>query len=85
MISDESFVGGLAIGVSLIAMAISLGPWQRPYRIRSMAAISSRFGKPTARGIWFLIAILAGGCGWSILNEIRPAYATPTLREESAR
>ncbi|TWU03543.1 hypothetical protein [Neorhodopirellula pilleata] len=85
MISDELLVGCLAIGVSVIALAIACGPWNRPYQIRSMAALSSRFGKPTARGIWFLIAIVAGGCGWSILNEIRPAYATPTLREESAR
>lgn len=85
MISDESLVGGLAMGISVIAIAIACGPWHRPYQIRSMAAISSRCGKPTARGIWFLIALVAGGCGWSILNEIRPGYATPTIREESAQ
>lgn len=85
MISDEAFVGSVAIGLAVIALVIALGPWQRPYQIRSVAAVSARFGKPAGRLVWLLFAIVAGGSGVSILSEIRPNYAAPTRIEDPAQ
>lgn len=82
MISDEFFVGCLAIVLAIIAMAIALGPWSLPYRSRSMTSICERYGKKAARLVWLLIAIVSAASGVSILNEIRPAYAAPAIREE---
>lgn len=75
--SDEVLVGSLAVALSLIAFGIAIGPWQAPYRIRRVASIQSRFGKNAARLIWLFAAILAGTCGFAILNDVRPSYATP--------
>ncbi|WP_404309247.1 hypothetical protein [Neorhodopirellula lusitana] len=77
MISEEQLVAGLAFLFALLALAISIGPWASPYRMRSMAAIASRLGKPAARLAWLLVAILAATCGTAIIYEIRPAYVAP--------
>ena len=85
MISDECFVGCLAIGLAIIAFASAVGPWSLPYRSRSMTSICDRFGKKAARLTWLLIAIISGASGISILNEIRPVSAAPTSREHQSR
>lgn len=84
MISDECFVGCLAIGVAIITLVIALGPWNLPYRSRAMISIGERYGKKAARLVWLLIAIISAASGVSILNEIRPSDAAPAVREKLA-
>jgi hypothetical protein len=82
VISEQFLVGGLAIGLAVIALASAIGPWSWPYRSRSMKAVCERHGKGVARLIWLLIAVITGASGVSILSEVRPGYAAPILREE---
>ena len=77
---DEPFVGSLAIIVAIAAVAIAIGPWSQPYRLQSISAVSRRFGKPAARGVWIAIAIASLTAGFAILSGIRPGYAVPAHR-----
>lgn len=74
---DEPLVGAVAIVLAVIAAAIAVGPWSQPYRLRSFSAITQRFGKPVARGIWVAIAVASLTAGLAILTGIRPSYAVP--------
>jgi len=80
--TDEFFIGCLALMVATIAIAIALGPWTRPYRIGSVARVENRFGKPAARSVWLIVAIIAAASGSAILTGLRPGYAAPTNQEE---
>ncbi len=78
-------MGCLALAFSTIATAIAIGPWAAPYQIRSVKYVSDRFGKPSARVIWLVVAIITGGSGVAILNGIRPGYVTPSAHSEPPR
>ncbi|MCM2372465.1 hypothetical protein [Aporhodopirellula aestuarii] len=65
-----------------MATAIALGPWDAPYKIRSFANIENRFGKPAARVVWIMIAIVSGSCAAAIMTGLRPAYAAPVVRDQ---
>lgn len=75
---DDILVGSLAFVLALVSIAICVGPWTRPYQLRSVAAIESRFGKTAARSVWLVIALASLTAGVVILAGIRPAYARPT-------
>ncbi|MFK8111399.1 MAG: hypothetical protein AB8B91_04335 [Rubripirellula sp.] len=79
---DETLVGCLAIIISIIAAAIAVGPWTEPYRLRSMATITEKFGKPVARGLWVAIAVALLTAGSAILSGLRPSYADPVQRAQ---
>lgn len=79
---DEVFVGSLAIIIAIAAAAIAVGPWEQPYRLRSIAAVGQRFGKPVARTVWVAIAVASLTAGFAILTGVRPSYAHPTPRAE---
>lgn len=82
---DEFFVGCLALAISTIATAISIGPWSAPYQIRTFSHVQSRFGKPAARLVWLVIAIVSGGSGAAILSGLRPGYAAPSVYGEPSQ
>ncbi|EMI54810.1 hypothetical protein [Rhodopirellula sallentina] len=82
---DEFLVSCLALSLSVIATGIALGPWDAPYKIRSVAHIENRFGKFAARLVWVVIAIVSGGSAAAIISGVRPAYATPTVHGEPPR
>ncbi|MDA8746550.1 hypothetical protein N9N28_18170 [Rubripirellula amarantea] len=74
---DDALVGSIAIVLAIISFAFAIGPWQRPYELRSISAVRERFGKPIARGVWVAIALATFSAGLAIINGIRPSYATP--------
>ena len=74
---DEPLVGSLAIVVAIVAAAIAVGPWTQPYHLRTFSAISQRYGKPVARGLWVAIAVASLTAGLAILTGLRPSYADP--------
>ncbi len=74
---DEPLVGSLAIILAIIAAVIAVGPWASPYRLRTFSAITQRFGKPVARGVWVAIAVASLTAGLAILTGMRPSYADP--------
>jgi hypothetical protein len=45
--------------------------------LRTFSAISRRFGKPVARGVWVAIAVALLTLGLAILTGLRPSYADP--------
>lgn len=77
---DEPLVGSLAIIMAVVAAAIAVGPWSQPYRLRTFSAISERYGKPVARGVWIAIAVASLTAGFAILTGVRPSYADPAQR-----
>ena len=85
MTNDELLIGTLAIVLAMVAGAISMGPWLAPYRLRSFAGLSERYGKPVARGAWALIALASLTAGTAILTGMRPGYAKPAERAELDR
>ncbi len=48
---DEPLVAIVAISLALVAAAIAIGPWNGPYRLRTIDAVSNRYGKPVARAL----------------------------------
>jgi hypothetical protein len=83
---DEVFVGSLAVIIAIVAAAIAVGPWDKPYRLKSIAAIGRRFGrrfgKRVARGVWVAIAVASLTAGFAILTGMRPSYTHPAQRAE---
>ncbi len=79
---DVFFVGCLALAISSVATAIAIGPWTAPYQIRTFEHVQTRFGKPAARLLWLIIAIISGGSGAAILSGMRPSYAAPSVYGE---
>ncbi len=82
---DEPLVGSLAILIAMVSLAIAVGPWARPYELRSVHAVRSRFGKPAARGIWILVAAASLASGMAILSGFRPGYAVPAGHAQELR
>ena len=74
----DTLVGAIAILFSIISALISLGPWTRPYQLRTIWWVNERFGRPAARIVWMVVAIAAFVAGLAILTGIRPAYAQPS-------
>ncbi len=82
---EESLVGSLAVILSIIAAVIAIGPWSQPYRLRTIAAVKARFGKPAARAVWLLIAVASLVAGLAILSGVRPPYAAPLQQSHAGR
>ncbi|MGB7346160.1 MAG: hypothetical protein WBD20_18220 [Pirellulaceae bacterium] len=82
---DETLVGGLAIIIACVAIGIAAGPWQTPYKLRTISLVSDRFGKPAARSVWFAIALAALAAGIAIINGVRPSYATTSQQTSLER
>ena len=80
MSPDEVLVGSIALIFALISIAIAIGPWESPYQLRTISAVSKRFGKPAARGLWLMIALASFTAGFAILSGMRPSYADPAQR-----
>lgn len=74
---SEPLVGCIAIALAATATAVSLGPWDRPYELRTVAAVRRRFGKAAARFLWLAVAATALVSGLAILTDARPSYAVP--------
>ena len=78
MAMGDSLVGGLALGFALVAVGIALGPWDQPYRLRSIDAIQKRFGRSAARLVWLALAVTCFASAIAILSGFRPSYAAPS-------
>lgn len=78
---DDLLVGGVAVFLSVICTVIALGPWQKPFQLRSVDAIRQRFGMLAARFTWLLLAGALLAAGVTILAGLRPAYATSSLND----
>ena len=85
MSHDEILVGTLAILIAIAADAVAVGPWNEPYRLRSFSAITDRFGKPVARGVWVAIAVALLTAGVAILSGLRPSYTMPAQSAQLER
>jgi hypothetical protein len=79
---DETLVGLIAVIFAIASLAIAVGPWDGPYRLPTMLAVSRRYGKPLARGIWVAIALASLTAGVAILTGLRPSYAVPSHRTQ---
>ena len=75
--NDELFVGGLANLMAVLFLLFAIGPWSQPYRLRSTAAITEKYGKPFARLFWLALALALGGVGIAIVVGWRPSYTSP--------
>lgn len=75
---DETLIGSVAVMLAIVAGAIGIGPWTEPYRLRTFSALTQRYGKPVARGVWVAIALASLTAGFAILAGVRPSYAVPT-------
>ena len=75
---DEPLVAGVAIALALIAAVIAVGPWNGPYRLRTIDAVGHRYGKPVARAIWAAVAVTMFAIGLAIISGVRPTYAVPS-------
>jgi hypothetical protein len=75
---DEPLVAGVAIALALIAAAVAIGPWNVPYRLRTIDAVSHRYGKPVARVVWVVVAVTMFATGLAIISGVRPTYAVPS-------
>ena len=74
---NDMFVATVAMIASLSALAVSIGPWHAPYRLRSMAVIVERYGMTAARWVWVAVAVISLVAGVAIASGIRPSYARP--------
>lgn len=74
---DETLIGSIAMIMALISFLIAFGPWAKPYQLPTMMAVSRRYGKAAARGLWLLIALASLASGVAILGGLRPGYAEP--------
>ncbi|TWU04511.1 hypothetical protein [Stieleria varia] len=75
---QDLFVGTLAIVIGIGALLAGVGPWAAPYQLRTMAAVTRRYGKPAARSLWIVVAFASLIAGAAISAGVRPSYASPT-------
>ena len=73
----DTLVGFVALALAFVALSIAVGPWSRPYELRTISIILDRYGKQAARGAWVAIAIAVFAAAIAILNGVRPSYANP--------
>jgi hypothetical protein len=85
MTYDEPLVGSLAILVAVVSLAIAVGPWTKPYELKSVHEVHRRFGKSAARGVWVLVAAASLASGLAILSGFRPSYAAPAGHAQELR
>ena len=76
-VNDELFVGGLASLMAVLCFLFAIGPWNQPYRLRSTAAITEKYGKPFARLFWLALALALSAVGVAIMLGWRPSYTSP--------
>jgi uncharacterized membrane protein YphA (DoxX/SURF4 family) len=74
---NDLLVASIALVGSASALAAAIGPWQHPYRLRSIEHVVDRFGMPVARCVWILIAVVSLVAAVAIASGIRPGYAKP--------
>lgn len=74
---NDLFVATIAFVGSVSALAVGIGPWQSPYRLRTIGTIVDRYGMTAARAIWVLVAVISLVAGIAIASGIRPSYAQP--------
>lgn len=74
---NDLLVSAVALAASIAAFAIGVGPWQQPYRLRTIAAVLERFGTTAARLVWIALAIVSFVAGVAIAGGVRPGYAKP--------
>jgi uncharacterized membrane protein YphA (DoxX/SURF4 family) len=74
---NDLFVSSIALIGSAAALAVGIGPWRNPYRLRSIAGIVDRYGMTAARGVWIFVAVISLIAGIAIASGIRPGYAQP--------
>ena len=74
---NDWLFAGIAMVGSLLALAVSVGPWSTPYRLRTIASVADRYGMSAARLVWLVIAIVSMLAGIAIATGIRPSYARP--------
>ncbi len=73
---DQIIVAAVAAAVGSLATLAALQVWTAPYRLRSIAALESRFGRNAARWFLVLIALLLFGIAYAVAIDLRPGYAT---------
>lgn len=74
---NDMLVASIALIGSVFALAISLGPWTTPYRLRSISHVVNRYGMPAARCVWVVIALVSLFAGVAIASGLRPGFAKP--------
>ncbi|MEM6365583.1 MAG: hypothetical protein AAF745_14235 [Planctomycetota bacterium] len=74
---NDLLVASIALIGSFLALAISLGPWTTPYRLRSISHVVDRYGMPAARCVWIMIALVSLFAGVAIAGGFRPSFAKP--------
>ncbi|MCA9136988.1 MAG: hypothetical protein KDB00_09515 [Planctomycetales bacterium] len=74
---NDWFVATVALIGSAAALAAGLGPWENPYRLRTIAGVVDRYGMVVARAVWIVVAIISLIAGIAIASGVRPSYAKP--------
>lgn len=74
---NDLLVSTVALIASAAALAVGVGRWQNPYRLRTIATVVDRYGMTAARGVWIAIAIVSLIAGLAIASGMRPGYAQP--------
>ena len=72
---ESSLVGSLAAGLAVVTAAVAIGPWQRPFDLRTLANVTDRYGDRAARWLLVFMALFMGTTAAAILCGWRPAYA----------
>ncbi len=74
---NDMLVASVALIGSFLALAISLGPWTTPYRLRSISHVVNRYGMTAARSVWIVIALVSLLVGVAIASGFRPGFVKP--------
>lgn len=73
----DLIVAAVAISGALVSFGIGVGPWEPPYKLRSIAPVVERYGLSAGRCIWIVIALVSLVAGMAIASGVRPGYARP--------
>lgn len=81
---DQILVAAVAAALGCLAFLAALQLWLPPYRLRSIAAVETRWGRPAARGLLLLISLLLFALAAVIAVDLRPAYAAAANKKITA-
>ena len=73
---QSALVGIIAMTFAILVAGVALGPWERPFHLRTLNALDDRFGRRPARTILAAIAAILAALAVAILMDLRPSYAT---------